>query len=113
MIKVKSNPFIYLRSLSELNAPNLYLSTKIIMPELLIIDKQMPIRIPNIKPIKPMEQRINPSINPIEKTKFYLCLVRLVFFHLVGVRTLNNRCYSQELLFIHKIINLHFVIKYH
>ena len=80
MIKVKSNPFIYLRSLSELNAPNLYLSTKIIMPELLIIDKQMPIRIPNIKPIKPMEQRINPSINPIEKYKILSVSSEIRFF---------------------------------
>ena len=69
IINVKSNSFMYLRSLSELKAPNLYLSIKIIMPEPLITDKQMPIKIPNMKPIKPTEHRINPSINPIEKYK--------------------------------------------
>ena len=80
MIKIKSNPFMYLRSLSELNAPNLYLSTKIIMPELLITDKQMPIKIPNIKPIKPIEHRIDPSINPIEKYKILSMLSEIKFF---------------------------------
>ena len=39
------------------------------MPELLTTDKQMRINIPNIKPIKPREHRINPSINPSEKYK--------------------------------------------
>ncbi len=67
MIKVKSNPFIYLRLLSELNAPNLYLSTKITIPQLLIIDSKMPVRIPKIKLINPIEHKINPSINPIER----------------------------------------------
>ena len=80
MIKVKSNPFMYLRFFSELNAPNLYLSAKIIMPELLITDKQIPIKIPNIKPIKPMEHRINPNINPNTKYKSLLVLIETHFF---------------------------------
>ena len=80
MIKLKSNPFMYLRSSSELNAPNLYLSTKIVMPELLTTDKQIPINIPNIKPIKPIEQRINPSINPIEKYKILSIFSEIKFF---------------------------------
>jgi len=68
-IKTKSNPFKYLMWLREVNAPNLYLSIKIIMPELLMTDKTMPSRTPIINPMKPIEHRINPNINPIEKYK--------------------------------------------
>ncbi len=39
------------------------------MPELLMTDKTMPSRTPRINPMKPIEHRINPNINPIEKYK--------------------------------------------
>ena len=80
IIKVKSNLFKCLRLVSELNAPNLYLSTKIVIPELLMIDKKMPSRIPKIKPINPKEHRINPSINPIEKYKILSMFKEIKFF---------------------------------
>ena len=80
IINVKSNPFMYLRSLSELKAPNLYLSIKIIMPELLITNKQIAVKAPYINPIKPIQHRINPSINPTEKYKSLFVFIEIHFF---------------------------------